>query len=776
MRLVYAVQRLLAEASGESQMLQRTCTLLARYPKYHRVGVAAKCLDGTVGLLASAGGVITGFEKLRWDPPSGPSAVINSLLHESPQQVYAADLDASYPVRAFMHRDGVISTAAFPLHLQGAVNSLFVGTHDPKGFSTSQMRLLEGLAVDLGRAIDNVRLRESLSVALGKAELRHARLEGLWRLLSRPDLGQAELAQATLDEAVALLGGDLGAIGHLERGLMVMDVTTRGDSLRHRGGEVPLDHTFAKYVIAADKTLAYDDVDSVPELREHVQRTQYGVRSWIGTPMHIRGRPYTLMIGGHTPRVPAFNDEDAAFVELLAAYFARMLEQWQQQAEITHLTSHDRLTGLPNPDRFRERLAELLEHPSVFSGRLTVLLVDVDNFGGIVHEYGHAFADRALVAIGARVERCVRNGAQVFRGRGDTFMMLAPGIGSLEVADVIGQRILSAFSAPLHETGPDLPVSVSVGIAMYPTDGADADELIEHMLAAGARAKEEGRGIVRFYDSGADDRLAERRALKVDLHKAVERNELELYYQPWIDTMSMRVRGFEALVRWNHPRLGLLEPTRFIGLAEQSQVIVPMGAWVMREATRQAREWEAAGHAWTVAVNASAAQFRDPHFAEILRAAILASAANPALLEIEITESTAMQDAALAHTLLSACKELGVRIALDDFGTGYSSLAYLKQLPVDVIKIDRSFVSGLLRDAESAAIVRAVIALGHSIGRVVHAEGVETEAEARWLASSGCDMAQGFWIGRPMPAAEVPRWFARWHRRPGQQAVFGTPG
>ena len=757
-------------------MLARTCALMARFPKYHRVGVARKHGDGSVGLLASAGGPISGFEQLRWDPPSGPSAVIGSLLTERPMHLWARDIAPDYPLRDFMLRDGVVSTAAFPLHLQSAVASLFAGTHDQHGFRRSEMRLLEGLAVDLGRALDNARLRESLGAALGKAELRHARLEGLWRLLARQDLAQADLAQAILDEAVALMGVDLGAIGHLERGVIVMDVTTRGDRLRAPGTEVPLEHSFAKYVIAANRTLSYDDVDLVPEFQTHVQRTQYGVRSWIGTPLEIRGKPYTLMIAGHTPRQPAFDEEDASFMELLGAYFARTLEHWQQQAQIAHLTSHDRLTGLPNHDRFLERLRELFERPSAFSGRLAALLIDVDNFSGIVDDYGHAMADRVLVAIGARIERCARDGAQVFRGRGDTFMMLAPGIGSLEVADVIGQRIGAAFGTALEEIGQALRVSVSVGIAMYPADGPDAEALLAHAAAAAARANEEGGGLVRFYDSRADDGLAERRGLKTDLLRAVERNELELYYQPWIDTASMRVKGFEALVRWNHPRLGLLEPSRFIALAETGQVIVPIGAWVMREAAHQARAWEIAGHAWTVAINASAAQFRDPHFADLLRGAIVASAANPTLLEIEITESTAMQDAALAHTLLTACKEIGVRIALDDFGTGYSSLAYLKQLPVDVIKIDRSFVSGLLEDTESAAIVRAVIALGHSIGRVVHAEGVESEGEARWLASSGCDMAQGYWIGRPMPAAEVACWNGRWNRATGRQAAFGTPG
>jgi diguanylate cyclase (GGDEF)-like protein len=402
-------------------------------------------------------------------------------------------------------------------------------------------------------------------------------------------------------------------------------------------------------------------------------------------------------------------------------------------------------------DRLRQALAEARRH----NWQAALLLLDLDHFKDINDTLGHTAGDRLLMEVARRLDACVRASDTVARLGGDEFALILTEVQRPEDVAVVARKAVGTVAECFRLENQEVQTTASIGITIYPTDGEHPDRLLRDADLALYRAKADGRNTYRFYATAMGAQVEARRALERDLRLALERGELGLHFQPQLDLAMGRIDCAEALVRWRHPTRGSVPPAEFIPLAETSGLIVPLGAWALREACRQARAWRDAGlPPLTMAVNLSLAQCRNGDLARTIRRALRASGLEPRWLELEVTESLFLYPDNGHFDGLQRLREQGVRVSLDDFGTGYSSLGRLRRLPVDKIKIDGSFVAGLGRDPDSEAIVRAVIRLGRSLGLRVVAEGVETPAQCAFLQAEGCDAAQGFHIGRPVPAGD----------------------
>jgi diguanylate cyclase (GGDEF)-like protein/PAS domain S-box-containing protein len=424
-------------------------------------------------------------------------------------------------------------------------------------------------------------------------------------------------------------------------------------------------------------------------------------------------------------------------------------EREQAQARIEYLAHHDLLTDLPNRAAFNDFLAKAIERAAGRDEKIAVVCIDLDRFKELNDVFGHAVGDGLLRALSTRLKDAAA-GAFLARLGGDEFSLVVTEGPEPAAAEHLATRLLAATATDIEVDGHLLRIGLSTGVAIYPTDGADASTLLANADAGLYRAKREGRGSVRFFEARMDHRLRERRALQHDLGSAVGHDEVRLFYQPQA-SIDGEIVGFEALARWQHPTRGMIAPGEFISLAEHSGVIVQIGEWVLREACREAASWVCP---LRVAINLSPVQFRHGDLPNLVHAILLETGLAPRRLELEITESVLMDDFARAISILRRLKALGVRIAMDDFGTGYSSLSYIQAFPFDKIKIDQAFVSNLDKNPQSAAIIRAIIGLGRALSLPVTAEGVETKEQLAFLANESCDEIQGYLIGRPLPIEE----------------------
>jgi diguanylate cyclase (GGDEF)-like protein/PAS domain S-box-containing protein len=433
-------------------------------------------------------------------------------------------------------------------------------------------------------------------------------------------------------------------------------------------------------------------------------------------------------------------------------------ERKRAEEQIRSLAYHDTLTGLPNRLLFADRLAMAVAQAHRQAQKLGVLFLDLDRFKVINDSLGHTLGDRLLQAVAERIEGSVREGDTVARLGGDEFTLLLPGIAQAEDAAKVAEKILESLKQPLPVDGRELFVTGSVGISVYPDDGTDPETLVKNADAAMYRAKDQGRDTYQLYTAAMNASAVERLALENSLRKALGQNELVLYYQPLIDLPTGRTYGVEALLRWNRPGKGLVLPDDFIPLAEVTGLILPIGLWVWRTACEQVRRWQQSGRPdLRLAVNLSARQFQQPDVAAQVTRALQETGFSPDRLDLEITESYAMQNADAAIQTLRELKSVGVGLSIDDFGVGHSSLSYLKRLPIDTLKVDRSFIRDVTNDADAAAIVTAVIAMARTLKLQVIAEGVETEEQRAFLAAQGCDRAQGWLFSRAMPAEECKK-------------------
>ncbi|MGI3782702.1 MAG: bifunctional diguanylate cyclase/phosphodiesterase, partial [Janthinobacterium lividum] len=423
----------------------------------------------------------------------------------------------------------------------------------------------------------------------------------------------------------------------------------------------------------------------------------------------------------------------------------------EDQARIMHLAHHDALTGLANRVLYRERVEQVLAE--VAQGeRLALLCVDLDNFKAVNDTLGHAMGDTLLRLVAQRLRSCVRATDLVCRFGGDEFVILQTGVDQPDCAGVLATRLVETISAPYELNGNAVVIGATVGVAVSPDHGTDAEKLFQKADAALCRGKRDGRGSVRFFEPELDDKLEAKQALRLDLRHALERDELEVFYQPLVDTRSGRITSCEALLRWHHPRQGLVPPDLFIPLAEETGMIGPIGDWVLIQACRDAASWPAD---IKVAVNLSPVQFREVQLAKRVTAILDGTGLSADRLELEITESVLLAGSDANLVTLRALRDLGVGVALDDFGTGYSSLACLHELPIDCVKIDRSFVAEVQSGRHHRAVIKATVMVAKTLGLAVVAEGVETKCQHQLLRRLGCTHAQGFLLGRPISGAQL---------------------
>jgi diguanylate cyclase (GGDEF)-like protein/PAS domain S-box-containing protein len=437
-----------------------------------------------------------------------------------------------------------------------------------------------------------------------------------------------------------------------------------------------------------------------------------------------------------------------------------------REQQIHQLAFYDALTGLPNRQLFYEHLQQEIRHSDRDKAAMAVLFLDLDRFKLINDTLGHSVGDAVLAEVGRRLQQCVRSAdlvsrpahdkalTSVARLGGDEFTVLIGSIDDGRESELVARRMIEALSEPIIADGRELFVTPSIGIATYPVDGADAETLIRNADAAMYKAKDEGRNCIQFYSTAINDRALAKFTMETDLRKAIDQDALQVYYQPQVDLGSMRVVGMEALVRWEHPRLGFVPPVEFIPVAEEAGLIGRLGEFVMRTACRQAKAWSTRGAGEVrIAVNLSGRQFYDGSLTKAVAETLAETGLEAHRLELELTESMVMKDPKITVASLHELKEMGVTISVDDFGTGYSSLAYLKRYPLDTLKIDRSFVRDIATDPDDAAITNAIIAMAKSLGLRVVGEGVETIQQLEFLIDKGCDVAQGYLLGEPAPAA-----------------------
>ena len=426
------------------------------------------------------------------------------------------------------------------------------------------------------------------------------------------------------------------------------------------------------------------------------------------------------------------------------------------EEELVHIANHDALTNLPNRIMLNDRLRQMLLHATRSNTVVAVAFVDLDNFKLVNDSLGHNVGDRLLITMAERMQGCLRDSDTVARLGGDEFVLLLSGDRRGEAMGAVIRRVLASICAPCAIEGQEFNVSASIGISVFPRDGRDVETLLKNADTAMYRAKESGRNNFQFYTSEMNVAINTRIETEANLRRALERGEFILHYQPKIDLGTRRIVGMEALIRWQHPQHGLIGPLHFIGITEETGLIVPIGEWVLYTACAFNLELQNSGlPPMRMAVNLSARQFRGHNITGTVRRALSHTGLLPKWLELELTESLVMHDAENLISTLEELDSIGCKLSVDDFGTGYSSLSYLKRFPVANLKIDKSFVRDIASDSDDAAIVKAIIALGHSLELSITAEGVETEGQLRFLAKNGCDEVQGMYFGAPMSGDDL---------------------
>ncbi len=443
-------------------------------------------------------------------------------------------------------------------------------------------------------------------------------------------------------------------------------------------------------------------------------------------------------------------------IQLLSRAIRYTIERKRSEAAIKKLAYYDTLTGLPNRVLFSDRLKQAIVMAERDKRDTALLFLDLDNFKNVNDSIGHTYGDRLLKITADRIQGCLRGSDTVARIGGDEFVVILPLVTGAEDVSKVAAKILDCLNKTVRFEEHEIYSSASIGISVFPDDGATADELLKNADIALYQAKERGRNNFQFFSKEMNVQALTRQLIESSMRQAITRDEFYLVYQPQFDIGSRRVVGLEALLRWHHPQKGNIYPLHFIAIAEETGMIIPIGEWVLRTACRQARAWHDAGYPWLrIAVNISARQFKQDTFVGLVKSILDESGLPPEYLELELTEGTTMHDPLKAIEVMNELHRRGIPLAIDDFGTGYSSLSYLKHFPIDRIKIDRSFVRDLNTDGDDAAIAEAIIFMAHSLKLDVVAEGVEQEEQLNFLHSRNCDTLQGYLMSHPLSVDDV---------------------
>jgi diguanylate cyclase (GGDEF)-like protein/PAS domain S-box-containing protein len=467
-------------------------------------------------------------------------------------------------------------------------------------------------------------------------------------------------------------------------------------------------------------------------------------------PVMSAGKPIGVLVF-HSREVREPEDRLLQAVRVIGGQIGQFVQRKRAEERVQHMATHDALTSLPNRVMFSQLLNHEIQVAQRYKREFAVMFIDLDRFKYVNDTLGHEAGDKLLQEVSTRFQACVRASDVVSRLGGDEFVVLVQEVGDAEAAANIARKILSAAIKPIVVVGQECRVTASIGICMYPKDAQDEQSLLKNADIAMYLAKEEGKNNFQFFSENIRIQSLERQTLETSLRHALERNEFSLHYQAKLDLKTKEVNGVEALLRWQHPDLGTVAPAKFIPVAEETGLIVPIGRWVLQTACAQNVAWQREGlPPLCMAVNLSARQFTDDDLIADIRAVLDETGMKPELLEVELTESMVMQSPERTTRILGAIKEMGVRIAVDDFGVGYSSLAQIKHYPIDTLKVDRSFIRDLEKNAEDRAITEAIITMGKTLSMTVVAEGVETQEQQTFLTDHACDAMQGFYFSKPI--------------------------
>ncbi|MDQ1402814.1 MAG: hypothetical protein QOG03_1130 [Actinomycetota bacterium] len=638
------------------------------------------------------------------------------------------------------------------------------------------LRLLGTVAAERRQVEENRDLvvslqeRQALMERLSRIQREISSRAPLQEVLDAITLGAAELLR---DETVAMRLVDEADPGFIA---LVSSVGLSAE-LKAKLDRVPVDTGVGGRATVEDRLVVVEDYQdwdgAIGDLAAN------GLQSAMGAPVHLEGRPIGSLVVASYRRGRTYSEPErevlVAFAEhaSLALNDARTVQAMNTALDVaTHQAMHDDLTGLPNRACFYDRTDQALRQAARDGTSTAVLLFDLDRFKEINDTLGHKYGDRILCEIGPRIRQGLRDADTLARLGGDEFCVLLPRIDGLGAALEVAERVIGLLEETFDIDGMSLGVDASCGIAIAPDDGDSADLLLQRSDVAMYVAKDSHANVV-VYNDALDVNTPARLSLLGELRGAIAQDQLVLYYQPKAALGSCRVEGVEALVRWQHPRLGLIPPDQFIPLAEHTGLVKPLTTWVLGAALSQLRRWrdDALHPELSMAINLSTRSLLDDSFPTEVVTALERWGVPAGLLELEITESAIMADPVRAHRLLTELAAAGVKLSIDDFGTGYSSLAYLKDLPVDQLKIDRSFVSHMHDDPNDAIIVRSVIDLGHNLGLRTVAEGVEDLDTWEQLTTLGCDSAQGYYLAKPMPAASFSAWLRATARTETQVAT-----
>ncbi len=708
--------------------------------------------------------------------PEGRGLIGTSFRTRQPciMNDFLAD-ERSVPWHNLAREDGTRSGASFPLLKNGnqAVGALLFLSPDEGAFTGDLVELLARLAENVSFALDNFERAEEKA----RTEEQKERLSRMFAALSATNEAiMRSKSRAELFELVCQAAANGGKFTSTSINLARPD----SDSLDVVAAAGPTAETTRSVKISI--SAAYPEGrglsgtafrsrqacisnDYLADQRISAFHTIIrgdGAKSGGAFPLFIRGQAVGVMLflsaekDTFTPEFVELLQRLADNVSFALENFDRADEKTRADERIEYLASHDSLTGLPNRETFNELLHHAIEAACRHERRFAMLFIDLDRFKVINDSLGHDAGDILLAEISNRLRNTLRSSDVVARLGGDEFVVILEETAEREDVERIAHNLLSVLGEPLQLSGHECHTTASIGIAMYPSDGSDAQTLIKNADMAMYFAKEDGKNGFRFFTKDTRAQSIERLTLEMALRRALDRNQFALHYQPKVDMATGQISGVEALLRWTHPELGVLSPMQFIPLAEETGLIVPIGRWVLKEACAQNMAWQGRGlRPISMAVNLSPRQFVDQHLLRDIDEALVTSGMPPVLLQLEVTESMVMRNVSRAVKVLDAIQSRGIRLAIDDFGTGYSSMSLMKQFPIDTIKIDRSFVRDLPKDSEDQAIAQAIISMGKALGMTVVAEGVETTEQETFLRDYACDEMQGYLFSKPLTPQQM---------------------